>query len=172
MDPIKDKKACQAILDEYSHRKEMETKTTKLDVTIENINKRVESQEKEIAGLDKKLDLVLLSLTHLENRINIPQLEQTHIEILMLLLNINACLENDSNINRDLLVYIQTEIDRVLIKYGYKIVNYSEVTKEYYEVEYQPITGDSKLVRRALVNNNNELIISGKIYLTTTNINN
>lgn len=165
----KDKQAFETVLEGVSQRKENEVRATKPYFTIEDIYKIVEKQGIKITDLQNKLDLVLCSLRELENRnndcSNILPLEKTHIEIFILILNINACLENDLSINHELQGYIHSEMNRVLSKYGYTIVDYSEATKEYYEIEYQPITYEYKLVRRALINNNKELIIKGKIYL-------
>ena len=173
MEPDKDKKALDKILEGFSHKRGEDVKPVHQKLTIEDLYNKIEKNEQEIGNLHSKLDAILDRLGEGKklvemNRANY-RLENSYVDILIFFLNINTCIENDSSINKDFAHYIQTEIQRVLAKYGYKIVDFSEETRDHYDIEYQPILEDFELVRRAIINNEDELIIKGKIYLKLNN---
>ena len=164
----RDKKIDQ-ILEGFNHRKIEEHKPITEHHTIEDVYNRMENCEKEIESLNGKLDKIIPILgeqiARKDNNIESQRLDKSYAEVLVLLLNINTCIENDVSIDKSLVTYIQTEINRVLAKYGYRIVDFSDDTRNYYEVEYHNISEEFELVRRAIINNKDELIIEGKIYL-------
>lgn len=173
MEPDKDKKALEKILEGYSHKRGEDVRSVHPKLTIEDLYNKIEKNEQEIGNLHSKLDAILDRLGEETKLVQMNRdsyrLENSYVDILIFFLNINTCIENDSSINKDFAHYIQTEIQRVLAKYGYKIVDFSEVAKDYYDIEYQPISEDFELVRRAIINNEDELIIKGKIYLKLNN---
>lgn len=95
---------------------------------------------------------------------NSRNIEKTNYELLKFIQNLNVYLE-DSRINPDFAGFVQEEIKGVLSIYGYRLVDFEHPYENCYEVEIEDIHEVGlQIVRRAIVDKENNLIVQGKIW--------
>lgn len=135
---------CNQILE---HQREIRYKLEELS----NSDKQV------IERLDKIKDLIINS-----------SISRTNIDLLVFIQELNLCLE-DERIDQDFALNTQESIRRVLRKYGYKLVDYIDPYRAFYDTEV--VDGfeenETQLVARAIIDDNNNLVVPGMIYIGT-----
>lgn len=140
---------------------------------LENLHLRLDNLSSKIQVIENKVNTIQnvtgeterhLSELTITNQERVG-LEDHYIDILLYMLNLDSCLDNDSSIQEDSVIYIKSEMNRVLEEYGYNVVDFSQENLDFYDLEYQPITEDIQLVRRAIVNDKGRVVVKGKVYI-------
>ena len=113
---------------------------------------------------DKNAEIAQLRL-QLENAITEYRLENKYSDVLRFLQKLNKYID-DEKIDRDFAVNIREYISSVLNTYGYRIVDYSAEIAYAYEEENSSVEYP-ELVRRAIIDSKGNVVLKGKIYLSS-----
>lgn len=139
-----------------------------LEFEIESLRSQNESLHNKIDELNGVIRNQTTDITRLEQKMGDTRtensLENKYMDILILLQNLNICVEDLSNDNADFVNVTKREISGVLSLYGYLFKEYSQDDERFYDCEIYDIESP-QIVRRAIVNKNGELIVKGKIYI-------
>lgn len=126
-----------------------------------SLNNRIVNLENVIRDKDAEIIQLKLRLGEIEKEYT---LENRYADILILLQNLNICVEDLSTYNAEFVNVTKNEISGVLSLYGYVFKDYDQDAEMYYDCEEYDIEMP-QTVRRAIVNKKGELIVKGKIYI-------
>ena len=140
-----------------------------LELEIESLKKHNDSliqKVEELNGVisDKNAEIAQLRL-QLEYAITEYRLENKYSDVLRFLQKLNKYID-DEKIDRDFAVNIREYISSVLNTYGYRIVDYSPEIAYAYEEENSSVEYP-ELVRRAIIDSKGNVVLKGKIYLSS-----
>lgn len=125
------------------------------------LTKQIEYLQQTLYEKNNEIELLNRQIRSIQNEYS---LENKYKDILILLQNLDICIEDISKDNADFIKVTKKEISGVLSLYGYVFKEYREEDARYYDCEFYEIDSP-QLVRRAIVNKNGELIVTGKIYI-------
>lgn len=126
-----------------------------------SLNSRIDNLENVLRDKDAEIIQLKLRLGEIEKEYT---LENRYSDILILLQNLNICVEDLSTYNAEFVNVTKKEISGVLSLYGYVFKDYDQDAEMYYDCEKYDIEMP-QTVRRAIVNKKGELIVKGKIYI-------
>ena len=142
--------------------RESELEKESLKNCNDSLNQKVKELTNEIS--DKNAEIAQLR-QQLENAITEYRLENKYSDVLLFLQKLNKYID-DEKIDRDFAVNIREYIASVLNTYDYRIVDYSPEIAYAYEEENSSVEFP-ELVRRAIIDNKGNVVLKGKIYLSS-----
>ena len=139
-----------------------------LEKTIKTLRGQNVSLNNQVVNLEKIIRDNETEIIQLTNRLGDIEKEYTlgnrYADILILLQNLNICVEDLPDSDSGYIDATQKEISRVLSLYGYTFEEFNGKNINLYEYEIYTIDSP-QVVCRAIVDLNGNLIVKGKVYI-------
>lgn len=139
-----------------------------LEKTIKTLSSQNVSLNNQVVNLENIIRDNETEIIQLTNRLGDIEKEYTlgnrYADILILLQNLNICVEDLPDSDSGYIDATQKEISRVLSLYGYTFEEFNGKNINLYEYEIYTIDSP-QVVCRAIVDLNGNLIVKGKVYI-------